>query len=162
MRIEDGCILRSTADDQKNKAEQINNSVIGRTDAEPSILWSSDAMSQLIGKDPDAWKEWRKEVKGMLEDKMLGWHHRLNGHEFKQAPGDGEGQGSLPCGSPRGRKESDTTEQLNNSSRVLLGQWWIVWRVQHMWDPPWGHPWQGVCHSLGLLCKLIEARNSVI
>ena len=95
MRIEDGCILRSTADDQKNKAEQINNSVIGRTDAEPSILWSSDATSQFIGKDPDAWKEWRKEVKGMPEDKMLGWHHRLNGHEFKQAPGDGEGQGSL-------------------------------------------------------------------
>ena len=51
----------------------------------------------------------------MTEDKMVGWHHRLNGHEFEQAPGDGEGQGSLACCSPRGHKEPDATEQLNNS-----------------------------------------------
>ena len=53
--------------------------------------------------------------KGMTEDKMVGWHHRLNGYEFEPTPGDGEGQGSLVCCSPRGRKESDMTEQLNNS-----------------------------------------------
>ena len=47
--------------------------------------------------------------KGMTEDEMVGWHHRLNGYEFEQAPGDGEGQGSLACCSPRGHKESDTT-----------------------------------------------------
>ena len=52
----------------------------------------------------------------MTEDKIIGWHHRLNGHEFEQAQGDGEGQGSLACCSPGGRKESDTTERLNNSS----------------------------------------------
>ena len=50
----------------------------------------------------------------MTRDKMVGWHHRLNGHEFEQAPGDGEGQGSLACYSPGGCKESDTTERLNN------------------------------------------------
>ena len=52
--------------------------------------------------------------KGMTEDGMVGWHHRLNGHEFEQLPGHGEGQGILACCSPRGRKESDTTEGLNN------------------------------------------------
>ena len=53
---------------------------------------------------------------GKTEDEMVGWHHRLNGHEFEQAPGDGEGQGSLACCSPRGHKESDMTEQLNNKN----------------------------------------------
>ena len=48
--------------------------------------------------------------KGMTEDEMVGWHHRLNGHEFEQAPGDGESQGSLECGSPWGSKESDMTQ----------------------------------------------------
>ena len=52
--------------------------------------------------------------KGATEDEMVGWHHRLNGHEFEQTPGDGEGQGGLVCCSPWGRKESDTAEQLNN------------------------------------------------
>ena len=55
------------------------------------------------------WKE-----KGTTEDEMVGWHHQLNGHEFEQTPGDGEGQGSLACYSPRGCKELDVTEQLNN------------------------------------------------
>ena len=53
--------------------------------------------------------------KGMTEDEMVGWHHWLNGHEFEQAPGDGEGQGSLACCSPWGHKELDTTEWLNNN-----------------------------------------------
>ena len=52
----------------------------------------------------------------MTVDKMVGWHHRLNRHEFEQAPGDGEGQGSLACCRPWGHKESDTTEQLNNNN----------------------------------------------
>ena len=58
-----------------------------------------------------------KEEKGTTEDKMVGWNHRLSGHEFEQAPGDGEGQGSLACCSPWDRKESDTTRQLNNNSK---------------------------------------------
>ena len=54
----------------------------------------------------------------MTEDKIIGWHHRLDGHEFEQALGVGDGQGSLACCSPWGRKESDTTKRLNNN-RVL-------------------------------------------
>ena len=64
-------------------------------------------------KDPDAQKEWRWEEKGTTEDKMIGWHHRLNGHEFGQTPGVGDGQGGLACCSPWGHKELDTTERLN-------------------------------------------------
>ena len=52
----------------------------------------------------------------MTEDEMVGWHHRLNGHEFEQTPGDSEGQGSLACCSPWGHKESDATEQLSNTN----------------------------------------------
>ena len=62
----------------------------------------------------DAGKDWRQEEKGMTEEKMVGWHHQLNGHEFEQALGDGEGQGSLACCGLWGHKESNTTEQLNN------------------------------------------------
>ena len=70
---------------------------IGRTDAEAEtpILWPTDAKSQLIGKDSDAGKDWGQEEKGMTEDEMVGWHHWLNGCEFEQTPGDGEGLGSL-------------------------------------------------------------------
>ena len=67
----------------------------------------------LIGKDPDAGKDWRQEEKGTTEDKMVGWHHRLNGHKFEQALGVGEGQVSLACCGPCGCKESDMTEWLN-------------------------------------------------
>ena len=67
---------------------------IGRTDAEAEtpILWPPDVKSRLIRKDPDAGKDWRQEEKGTTEDEMVGWHHRLNGHEFEQAQGDSEGQ----------------------------------------------------------------------
>ena len=87
---------------------------IGRTDAEAEIpiLWPPDAKNWLIKKDPDAGKDWRQEEKGMTEDEMVGWHHRLNGREFEQAPGAGDRQGNLVCCSPWGRKESDMTEQL--------------------------------------------------
>ena len=92
--------------------------LIGRTDAEGEapILWPPDVKSQLIGKDPDAWKNWRQEENGTTEDEMVGWHHWLNGHEFEQAPGDDEGQGILVCCSLWGRKESDMTERLNNNN----------------------------------------------
>ena len=88
---------------------------IGRTDveAETPILWPPDAKNWLIGKDLDPGKDWKQEEKGMTEDEMVGWHHWLNGHEFEQAPGIGDGQGSLACCSPWGHKESDTTERLN-------------------------------------------------
>ena len=81
---------------------------IGRTDAEAEtpILWQPDAKNWLVGKDPNAGKDWSQEEKGMTEDEMVGWHHWLNGHEFEQAPEDSEGQGSLACCSPWGHKET--------------------------------------------------------
>ena len=87
--------------------------LIGRTDveAETQILWPPDGKNWLIWKDPDSGKDWRQEEKGMTEDEMVGWHHQLNGHEFEQAPGIGEGEGSLACYSPWGHK--DMTEWLN-------------------------------------------------
>ena len=86
----------------------------GRTDAEAEtpILWPPDAKNWLNGKDPDAGKDWRQEEKGTIEDEMVGWHHWLDGHEFEQALGVGDGQGGLACCSPWGHKESDTTEWL--------------------------------------------------
>ena len=64
-------------------------------------------------KDPDAGNDWRWEKKGATEDEIVGWHHLLNGYEFEQAPGVGDGQGSLAYCSPRSHRESDTTERLN-------------------------------------------------
>ena len=88
---------------------------IGRTDAvaETPILWPPDVKNWLIGKDLDARKDWRQEEKGRAEDELIGWHPRLDGHEFEQALGVGDGQGSLACCSPWGGKESDTTGWLN-------------------------------------------------
>ena len=88
---------------------------LGRTDAEAEtpILWPPDVKNRLIAKDPDAGKDWRWEKKGMTEDEMVGWHHWCDGHEFGQAQGVGDGQGSLACCSLWGRKESDMTEWLN-------------------------------------------------
>ena len=91
---------------------------IRRTDAEAETpkLWPPDAKSWLIGKDHDAGKDWRQEEKGMTEDEMVGWHHQLHGHEFEQAPGVGDGQGSLAYCSPWGHKDMDTNEWLNWTS----------------------------------------------
>ena len=88
---------------------------IGRTDAEAEtpILCPPDVKNWLIWKDPDAGKGWRWEEKGTTEDEMVGWHHWLNGHEFEQSLGVGDGQGSLACCNPWDSKESDMTERLN-------------------------------------------------
>ena len=88
---------------------------IGRTDAEAEtpyfgyLMWRTDLLEKtlMLGKD------WRQEEKGVTEDEMVGWHHWLDGHAFEYAPGVGDGQGSLVCCSPWGRKESATTELLN-------------------------------------------------
>ena len=101
---------------------------IGRTDAEAetSILWPPDVKNRLIGRDPDAGKDWRREEEGTTENEMAGWHHQLNGHEFEQALGAGDGQGRLVCYSPWDRKESDMTERLNwiiQKSYIKLQIW---------------------------------------
>ena len=93
---------------------------IGRTDAEAETptLWPPDAKSWLLGKDPDAGKDWRQEEKGMTEDGMAVWHHQLDEHESEQAQRVGDGQWSLACCSPWGRRESDTIERLNWTDNI--------------------------------------------
>ena len=85
-------------------------------EAETPILWPPDVRNWLIGQDPDARKYWRWEEKGMTEDEMVGWHHRLNGHEFEQAPRVSNGQGRLACCSPWSRRVGhDWVTELNCS-----------------------------------------------
>ena len=84
----------------------------GRTEAETPIFWPPDVKSWLIGKDPDAGKDWRQEEKGKIEDEMAGWHLWLDGHGFGWTPWVCDGQESLACCGSWGRKELDTTEQL--------------------------------------------------
>ena len=93
---------------------------IGRS-AETPILWPPDAKNWLIGKDPDAEKDWRQEEKRTTEDEVAGWHHWLNGHKFEWAPGVGDGQGSLVHCIPWSHKQSDMTERRKWTEL----NWWI-------------------------------------
>ena len=87
----------------------------GRNDAkaETPVLWPPHVKSWLIGKDSDAGRDWGQEKKGTTEDEMAGWHHWRDGHESEWTLGVGDGQGGLACYDSWGRKELDTTEQLN-------------------------------------------------
>ena len=101
----------------------------GRNDAkaETPVLWPPHAKSWLIGKDPDAGRDWGQEAKGTTEDEMAGWHHWLDGCEFEWTPGDGNGQGGLACCDSQGCKESDTTEWLNwTELRPMIYLWLSV------------------------------------
>ena len=111
---------------------------IGRTDveAETPILWPPDVKNGLIWKNPDAGKDWRQEEKGTTEDEMVGWQHWLNGHEFEQALGVGDGQGSLACCCPWDQRESDMTEWLNwliNREEQNLTPCWICLFYSNLW-----------------------------
>ena len=110
--------------------------LVGRTDAEAEapILWSPDAKSWLIRKDPDAGKDWRQEESGETEDKMAGWHHWCNGHELGQTSGDGEGQRGLVCSSPRGHKELDRTGKLNSNNTETQNLTGFKLLVSHIED----------------------------
>ena len=80
---------------------------------------------------------------------MVGWHHRLNGHEFEQAPGDAEGQGGLACCGPWGRREWDTTEPLNNMGNFAECELFYT-------GSPWRHrgaAFQCSSHSRGVVCE---------
>ena len=121
---------------------------IGRTDveAETPILWPPYVKNWLIGKDPDAGKNWRREEKGVTENEMAGWHHQLNGHEFGLTLGVGDGQrGLVYCGS-WGRKESDTTEWLNwtELTQKVSNNWLLYsspfsgWWQSSQWGIHWG------------------------
>ena len=115
---------------------------IGRTDAEAPILWPPDAKGWLIGKDPDAGKEWGGEEKGATEDKTVGWHHWLNGHEFEQAVGDSEGQGSLAWCSLWGRKQLDITDQQLSQAtpKVLITDTTVTRSSRNHMTPGKGSP----------------------
>ena len=94
-------------------ARRSNQSILKEISCEYSLeglmmklkLWPSEVKNQITGKDPDPGKDWKQEEKGTTEDEMVGWYHRLDGHEFEQALGVSDGQGSLVCCSPWGRKE---------------------------------------------------------
>ena len=132
---------------------------IGRTDAETEapILWPPDAKNQLIRQDLDAGKGWGQEEKGTTEDDMVGWHHRLNGHEFEQALGVGEGQGSLAWCSSWGRKEMDMTELLNSKNHVYGDKSVVfLWPIILLsWSP---HPYL-VCFRVLLSCVHLLAKT---
>ena len=95
---------------------------IERTDAEAEapILWPPAVKNWLLEKDPDAGQDWRQEEKGTTKDELVGWHKWLNGHEFEQALGAGDGQGSLVCCNPWACKESDMTDRLNWTELKLI------------------------------------------
>ena len=116
---------------------------LGRTDAEAETpkLWPPDAKNWLIGKDPDAGKDWRQEEKTMTEDEIVGWHYWLNGQKFEQTPGDSKGQGSLVRWSPGSCKESDITERLNNNNNMsfYLSLHGIM---------KWGNKWEWVYRQI--------------
>ena len=103
---------------------------IGRTDAEAKtpILWPPDVKCWLIGKDPDAGKDWRWEEKGTAEDEMVGWHHWFNGCEFEQAPGVGDGQGSLVCCRPWGSQNQTRLRNWTTTSFGNLLSVYMFWR----------------------------------
>ena len=107
--------------------------LVGRTnaDAQKPVFWSSDVYCWLIGKVPDAGKDWGQKEKRVSGDEMAGWHHRCNRHELGQTSGDGEGQRGLACCSPWDRKESDLTGWPNNDNRS---------QVSHR---SWPHSWGG-------------------
>ena len=114
---------------------------IGGTDAEAEtpILWPPDVKNWLFGKDPDAGKDWGKEEKGMTEDEMVGWPHRLDGHGFGWTPGVGDGQGGLVCCNSWGRKESDMTEWLDRAvdvgePQVFWKQWLEILGAREAWQ----------------------------
>ena len=107
--------LESPLDSKEIKSINANGNqpqiFIRRTDAEAEapILWPPDVKNQLIRKGPDAGKDWKQEDKGATKNEVVGWYHRLKGHEFEQTGGDSKRKGSLACCSPWGCKESDMT-----------------------------------------------------
>ena len=95
------CILQEISPEYSSEGLMLKLQYFGH------LMQGTDSLEKILMLDV------RQEEKGVTEDKMVGWHHHLNGHEFEQAPGVGDGQGGLVCCSPRGCKESDMTEQLN-------------------------------------------------
>ena len=102
------CVPWTAKRSNQSILKEINPEYLLEADAEAPKLRPLDVKCWLIGKDPDAGKNWGPEEKGVTENEMAGWHHLLNEYEFEQTLGDSEGQGSLAHCSPRDHKESDT------------------------------------------------------
>ena len=132
---------------------------IERTDAEVEapVLWPPDVKGQLIEKDPDAGKDWGQEEKGMTEDEMVGWHHRLNGHESEETLGDSEGQGTLARCSPWGCKELDTIEKelyLRDTPKVRWSQGRTKSYLAHV-APTWKLRTWLSCGKMRIFCSFL-------
>ena len=117
---------------------------IGGTDAEAPVLWPPHAKSWLIGKDPDAWKDWGQEKKGTTEDEMAGWHHRLDGHEFGWTPGVGDVQEAWHAvihGVAKSRTRLSDWTELNWTEYTLLEKEMathstiLAWRISWTEEP---------------------------
>ena len=134
----------------------------GRTDAEAEtpVLWPPDVKNLLTGKYPDAGKDWRQEVKGMTEDEMVGWHHRLDGHGFGSTLGVGDGQGGLVCCGSWGHKQSGTTKRQNWTElgmQISMGEviatdsYWSVRDFSNSFPERnfqgWNQDWATGCHK---------------
>ena len=122
---------------------------IERTNAKAAVLWPPDAKNWLLWKDPDARKDWRWEEKGTTEDEVIGWHHRLNGHDFEQALGAGDGQGSMAC------------YNCNSMGLQRVGCAWATelnWAKRN-WSCVWlsATPWT-VAHQAPLSTGILQAR----
>ena len=131
-------VLDKTLESLGQQGNQTNQSkrrsiltIYWRTDAEAPILWPPDVKSWLIRKNPDAGKDWQQEEKGTTEDEVVGWYHWLNGHEFEQAPGYTEGQGSLAWDS-----HGISKSQLLSSNDWATEQRW----QQQLWSKWAGLP----------------------
>ena len=99
--------------------------VIGRTDAEAPVLWLRNVKRQFTGKDSDAGKNWGQEEKGMTEDEMVGWHYWLNGHEFEQALGVGDGQGSWYAEVQVVTKSRTRLSDWTELSKCIFLEFWL-------------------------------------
>ena len=104
---------------------------IGKPDTEAVILWLPEVKSWLIGKDPDAGKDWRQNQKGVTENKMVRQHHWLSRCESEQTPKDSEGQGSLACCRPWGHKESDIDLPTEQQQPQEEARGWTQFGVLH-------------------------------
>ena len=104
---------------------------IGRTDVEAKtpILWPPVKKNWLIGKEPNAGKDWRWEEKGKTEDEIVGWNHQLDGHEFEQTLGNKWRTWNTVCCSPWGHKESNTAELLNNNNNKIHAVLVFIWKI---------------------------------
>ena len=120
-----------------------------------SLIIATHAKSWLIGRYSDAGRDWGQEEKGMTEDEMAGWHHWLNEHESEWTPGVGDGQGGLACCDSWGRKEPDTTEQLNwteppgkpNTMHNLVNLGYLSMRGDYFYITKWAPSKENPCQT---------------